>query len=228
MRILVVEDEPDIASFLKKGLEENGYEVMLAYDGEIALRLAMNDPFDMILLDIILPKINGIEVCKKLRQEIGFTNPIIMLTALGSTDDIVDGLNTGADDYLVKPIKFRELLARVNAQSRRLDNNSNELNLQISDLILDMKTKEVTRNNQRIKLTAKEFNLLAYLLRNKGRVVSRVDILENVWEVNFDLGTNVIDVYINYLRKKIDKDFEEKLLHTVVGMGYVLKEESGI
>lgn len=228
MRILVVEDEPDIASFLKKGLEENGYEVMLAYDGEIALRLAMNDPFDMILLDIILPKINGIEVCKKLRQEIGFTNPIIMLTALGSTDDIVDGLNTGADDYLVKPIKFRELLARVNAQSRRLDNNSNELNLQISDLILDMKTKEVTRNNQRIKLTAKEFNLLAYLLRNKGRVVSRVDILENVWEVNFDLGTNVIDVYINYLRKKIDKDFDEKLLHTVVGMGYVLKEESGI
>ena len=188
----------------------------------------MNDPFDMILLDIILPKINGIEVCKKLHQEIGFTNPIIMLTALGSTDDIVDGLNTGADDYLVKPIKFRELLARVNAQSRRLDNNSNELNLQISDLILDMKTKEVTRNNQRIKLTAKEFNLLAYLLRNKGRVVSRVDILENVWEVNFDLGTNVIDVYINYLRKKIDKDFEEKLLHTVVGMGYVLKEESGI
>jgi len=228
MRILVVEDEPDIASFLKKGLEENGYEVMLAYDGEIALRLAMNEPFDMILLDIILPKINGIEVCKKLRQEIGFTNPIIMLTALGSTDDIVDGLNTGADDYLVKPIKFRELLARVNAQSRRLDNNSNELNLQISDLILDMKTKEVTRNNQRIKLTAKEFNLLAYLLRNKGRVVSRVDILENVWEVNFDLGTNVIDVYINYLRKKIDKDFEEKLLHTVVGMGYVLKEESSI
>lgn len=225
MRILVVEDEPDIASFLKKGLEENGFEVMIAYDGEIALRLVMNNPYDMILLDVILPKVNGIEVCQKLRQEIGFTKPIIMLTALGSTDDVVDGLNIGADDYLVKPIKFRELLARVNAHSRRVNSKSNENILELGDLELDMNTKEVKRDSKVIKLTAKEFNLLAYLLKNKGRVVSRVDILENVWEVNFDLGTNVIDVYINYLRKKIDKDFEEKLLHTVVGMGYVLKRD---
>jgi len=225
MRILVVEDEQGIASFLKKGLEENGHQVMVVYDGEMALRLVMNDPFDLILLDVILPKMNGIEVCKKLRKDLDFTNPIIMLTALGSTDDIVDGLNIGADDYLVKPIKFRELLARVNAQSRRLENNSSAAFLQIADLVMDTNKKEVTRNNQPIKLTAKEFNLLAYLLKNKGRVVSRVDILENVWEVNFDLGTNVIDVYINYLRNKIDKDFDHKLLHTVIGMGYVVKED---
>jgi DNA-binding response OmpR family regulator len=224
MRILVVEDEPDIASFLKKGLEENGNEVMVAFDGEIALRLVMNNPYDMILLDVILPKVNGIEVCRKLRQEIGFSHPIIMLTALGATDDIVDGLNIGADDYLVKPIKFRELLARVNALSRRIDASPRNQILSLSDLELDMNTKEVRRGGTLIQLTAKEFNLLAYLLKNKGRVVSRVDILENVWEVDFDLGTNVIDVYVNYLRKKIDKDFSEKLIHTVVGMGYVLKQ----
>lgn len=226
MRILVVEDEPDIASFLKKGLEENGYEVMVAYDGEIALRLVMNDPFDMVLLDIILPKINGTEVCKKLRQELHFTQPIIMLTALGSTDDIVSGLDIGADDYLVKPIKFRELLARVKAHSRRIDTHTNDYNIQLADLEVNLTTKEVKRDGQPIKLTAKEFNLLTYLLKNKGRVVSRVDILENVWEVNFDIGTNVIDVYINYLRNKIDKGFNNKLLHTVVGMGYVMKQES--
>jgi len=225
MRILVVEDEPDIASFLKKGLEENGFEVMVAYDGELALRLVMNNPYDIILLDVILPKVNGIEVCKKLRREIHFTKPIIMLTALGSTDDVIDGLNIGADDYLVKPIKFRELLARVNAHSRRLNAKPNENFLEISDLVLDLNTKEVKRGGKLIKLTAKEFNLLAFLMKNEGRVLSRVDILENVWEVNFDLGTNVIDVYINYLRKKIDKDFEEKLLHTVVGMGYILKRD---
>ena len=226
MRILVVEDEPDIASFLKKGLEENGYEVMVAYDGEIALRLLMNDPFDMVLLDIILPKINGTEVCKKLRQELHFTKPIIMLTALGSTDDIVSGLDIGADDYLVKPIKFRELLARVKAHSRRMETKSNDSNIQLAGLEVNLTTKEVKRDGQPIKLTAKEFNLLTYLLKNKGRVVSRVDILENVWEVNFDIGTNVIDVYINYLRNKIDKGFNQKLLHTVVGMGYVMKQES--
>lgn len=225
MRVLVVEDEPDIASFLKKGLEENGYEVMVAYDGEIALRLVQNDPYDIILLDLILPKINGIDVCKKLRNDLGFANPIIMLTALGSTDDVVHGLDIGADDYLVKPIKFRELLARMTAHARRSDGNVNTSTLQLGDLTVDTSKKEVTRAGQKIQLTAKEFNLLLYLLKNKGRVVSRVDILENVWDVHFDLGTNVIDVYINYLRKKIDKEFDEKLLHTVVGMGYVLKSE---
>lgn len=224
MKLLIIEDEQDIAAFLKKGLEENGHETQLAYDGEMGLRLAANVPYDVILLDIILPKLNGLEVCQKLRQELGFTNPIIMLTALGATDDVVDGLNIGADDYLVKPIKFKELLARLMALNRRKDFSVTNNVLQVGDLILNQDTKEVHREGELISLTAKEFNLLAYLMRNKGRVLSRIDILENVWEINFDLGTNVIDVYMNYLRKKVDKQFETKLLHTVVGMGYVIKE----
>jgi len=224
MKLLIIEDEQDIASFLKKGLEENGHETQLAYDGEMGLRLAASYPYDVILLDIILPKINGLEVCKKLRQDLGFTNPILMLTALGATDDVVEGLNIGADDYLVKPIKFKELLARLMALNRRKDFSISNNVLQVGDLILNQDTKEVSREGELISLTAKEFNLLAYLMRNKGRVLSRIDILENVWEINFDLGTNVIDVYMNYLRKKVDKHFETKLLHTVVGMGYVIKE----
>jgi DNA-binding response OmpR family regulator len=224
MKLLIIEDEQDIAAFLKKGLEENGHEAQLAYDGEMGLRLAASVPYDLILLDIILPKINGLEVCKKLRQELGFTNPILMLTALGATDDVVDGLNIGADDYLVKPIKFKELLARLMALNRRKEFSVSNNVLQVGDLILNQDTKEVNRAGDLINLTAKEFNLLAYLMRNKGRVLSRIDILENVWEINFDLGTNVIDVYMNYLRKKVDKQFETKLLHTVVGMGYVIKE----
>lgn len=226
MKILVVEDEPDIASFLKKGLEENGHEAIIAYDGRMALKLAMDVDFDLILLDVIIPEINGIEVCLKLRQDLDFKKAIIMLTALGTTDDVVEGLNNGADDYLVKPVKFRELLARVSALHRRYDSqpSSNQV-LTLNDLSVDLDKKEVKRAGQLLKLTAKEFNLLTYLLRNKGRVLSRVDILENVWEVNFDLGTNVIDVYMNYLRNKVDKGFDTKLLHTVVGMGYVIKEE---
>lgn len=224
MKLLIVEDEQDIAAFLKKGLEENGHETQIAFDGEMGLRLAMNIPFDLILLDIILPKINGLEVCKKLRTELNFENPIIMMTALGSTDDIVEGLNVGADDYLVKPIKFKELLARLNALNRRKDYSANSKILEIGELSLNQDSKEVKYGAELINLTAKEFNFLAYLLKNKGRVMSRIDILENVWEINFDLGTNVIDVYMNYLRKKIDKRFNIKLIHTVVGMGYVIKE----
>lgn len=224
MKLLIVEDEQDIAAFLKKGLEENGHETQIAFDGEMGLRLAMNIPFDLILLDIILPKINGLEVCKKLRTELNFENPIIMMTALGSTHDIVEGLNVGADDYLVKPIKFKELLARLNALNRRKDYSANSKILEIGELSLNQDSKEVKYGSDLINLTAKEFNFLAYLLKNKGRVMSRIDILENVWEINFDLGTNVIDVYMNYLRKKIDKRFNIKLIHTVVGMGYVIKE----
>ncbi len=224
MTILIIEDEQDIAAFLKKGLEENGHRAQLAFDGEMGLRLAASVPFDLILLDVILPKMNGLEVCEKLRNDLSFTNPILMLTALGATDDIVDGLNIGADDYLVKPIKFKELLARLNALGRRQDLSSVNTILQVGDLILDQGSKEVKVDGELVNLTAKEFNLLAYLVRNKGRVLSRVDILENVWEINFDMGTNVIDVYMNYLRKKIDKRFGIKLLHTVVGMGYVVKE----
>jgi DNA-binding response OmpR family regulator len=179
----------------------------------------------LVLLDIILPKLNGLEVLKKMRNELQFTNPIIMLTALGATDDIVEGLNSGADDYLVKPIKFKELLARIQALSRRKDYEGSSDNLRVADLILNNSSKQVFRDENEILLTAKEFNFLYYLMRNKGRVLSRVDILENVWEINFDLGTNVIDVYMNYLRKKIDKNYDTKLLHTVVGMGYVIKEK---
>lgn len=225
MKILIVEDEQDIAAFLKKGLEENGHEIHVAYDGEMGLRLAANMVFDTILLDIILPKINGLEVCRKLRQELDYSKTIIMLTALGATDDVVDGLNTGADDYLVKPIKFKELLARLNASNRRNNFSNGTTKFEVGDLVLNQDSKEVHFKNELISLTAKEFNLLAYLMQNKGRVLSRVDILEAVWEINFDLGTNVIDVYMNYLRKKIDKTFNVKLLHTVVGMGYVIKED---
>jgi two-component system copper resistance phosphate regulon response regulator CusR len=225
MKLLIVEDEHDIASFLKKGLEENGHETHLAFDGEMGLRLAANVPFDVILLDIILPKINGLEVCKKLRNELGYTKPIIMLTALGATDDIVEGLNIGADDYLVKPIKFKELLARLKALNRRSELSTSSNLLEVGELTLNHDSKEVKYGDELVNLTAREFNLLAYLMRNKGRVLSRIDILENVWEVNFDLGTNVIDVYMNYLRKKIDKRFGVKLVQTVVGMGYVIKEE---
>ena len=225
MKILIVEDEAEIASFLKKGLEENGHEAVVAYDGKMALKLAMDIDFDLILLDVIIPHYSGLEVCKKLRDELEYEKAIIMLTALGTTDDVVEGLDNGADDYLVKPVKFRELMARVSALQRRMNNSKKTTKkLMLGDLQVDLDRKEVIRAGKSLKLTAKEFNLLTYLMRNQGRVMSRVDILENVWEVNFDLGTNVIDVYINYLRKKIDKGFDQKLLHTVVGMGYVLKE----
>ena len=223
MNILLVEDEPEISNFLKKGLEENGHKTYQAYDGETALKSALNFDLDLVILDVMIPKMNGIEVCQKLREDLKFEKPIIMLTALGSTDDVVNGLDVGADDYLVKPVKFKELLARVNAQGRR-GNYSNTGNvLSISDLQVNLDKKEVVRDGQVIQLTAKEFNLLVYLLKNKNKVLSRIDILENVWEINFDLGTNVIDVYINYLRNKVDRGFSEKLIHTVVGMGYVLK-----
>lgn len=224
MKILVIEDEQSVSSFIRKGLEEQGYEVTAAFDGNMGLRAAFGQKFDLIILDIILPGINGLEVCRKLREEGETTVPILMLTALGATDDVVTGLDAGADDYLKKPFKFKELLARVRAITRRKTLSIATKQLQVADLQMDLDRKIVSRGNKAVKLTAKEFNLLEYLIRNKGRVVSRVDILENVWEVNFDLGTNVIDVYVNYLRNKIDKNYSPKLIHTVVGMGYVLKE----
>lgn len=224
MKILVIEDEQSVSSFIRKGLEEQGYEVTQAFDGSTGLRAAVQHRFDLIILDLILPGINGIEVCKKLREGGETAVPILMLTALGATEDIVAGLDAGADDYLAKPFKFKELLARVRALTRRKSLSTATKQLQVADLEVDLDRKAVSRGDKPIKLTAKEFNLLEYLIRNKGRVVSRVDILENVWEVNFDMGTNVIDVYVSYLRNKIDKNFSPKLIHTVVGMGYVLKE----
>ena len=223
MKILVVEDEPKVSTFIKKGLEEQAYEVDVAYDGFFGKKLALENEYDLIILDVILPQQNGLEVCKAIRQHKP-TVSILMLTALGSTDDKILGLDSGADDYLVKPFVFKELLARIRALTRRTYDAPNNEILKIADLELNLSRKTVTRSNIPISLTAREFSLLHYLLRNKERVVSRVDIIEQVWETSFDTGSNVIDVYINFLRKKIDKDFNPKLIHTLVGMGYVMKE----
>jgi two-component system, OmpR family, copper resistance phosphate regulon response regulator CusR len=221
MKILLIEDEPKVAGFIKKGLEEQNHKVYAAYDGEEGKALALSEDFEMVILDLNLPKLNGIEVCKAIRIK-NHSLPVLMLTALGTLKNKVDGLDSGADDYLVKPFEFAELLARVRALSRRNNNVKTDV-YTIADLELDTGTKIVRRNGMRIDLTAKEFDLLEYLLKNKSKVVSRMGIAENVWDVSFDTGTNIIDVYINYLRKKIDKDFELKLIHTLVGKGYVLK-----
>jgi two-component system, OmpR family, copper resistance phosphate regulon response regulator CusR len=223
MKILIVEDEPKVASFLRKGLTEQGYEVDLAYDGTFGVKLALEHEFDLVILDVILPGINGMEVCRQIRESKNNLS-ILMLTALGSTDDKINGLDSGADDYLVKPFEFQELLARIRALNRRSHEGPKGEVLRIADLEMDLMKKAVTRSGVHISLTAREFGLLQYLMRNKGRVVSRVDIIEHVWETSFDTGSNVIDVYINFLRKKIDKDFPTKLIHTLVGMGYVIKE----
>ncbi|MCA8829561.1 response regulator transcription factor [Hymenobacter pini] len=225
MKILLVEDEPKVASFLHQGLTEQHHTVDLAADGVLGLRLAQTNPYDLIILDTLLPGLSGLEVCRQVRtQDTGV--PILMLTALGETDDKIRGLDAGADDYLVKPFAFQELLARIRALTRRRhESPSAEAVLRLADLTLDPGRKVVQRAGQTIQLTAREFALLEYLLRNQNRVVSRVDILEHVWETSFDTGSNVIDVYINFLRKKLDKDFTPKLIHTLVGMGYVMKEE---
>ena len=224
MKILLVEDEAAVSAFIKRGLEEQGHNLTQAFDGITGLNLAKQNDYDLIILDVVMPKMNGIELCNKLRSEVGIDASILMLTALGTTDDIVLGLETGADDYLTKPFKFKELLARINALSRRKSDTKNSKTLTVADLLLNTETKEVYRNNKEIKLTAREFKFLEYLLKNKNRVVSRTDILENVWEVEYDLGTNVIDVYINYLRKKIEVGFSSKLITTIIGMGYIIKE----
>ena len=226
MKILLVEDEPKVAAFLQKGLTEQAHTVELAADGMLGLRLGLANRYDLIILDQLLPGLGGLDVCRRLRTA-NTAVPILMLTALGETDDKIRGLDAGADDYLVKPFAFQELLARIRALTRRRQEAPAGLDeLRLADLILDPDAKLVQRGGQAIQLTAREFALLEYLLRNKNRVVSRVDILEQVWETNFDTGSNVIDVYINFLRKKIDKDFSPKLIHTLVGMGYTMKEDA--
>jgi two-component system, OmpR family, copper resistance phosphate regulon response regulator CusR len=224
MNILIVEDEPKVAAFIKKGVEENGDTVETAFDGMAGRQLALEKYFDLIILDVMLPKLNGIELCrdiKKFRPDAG----IIMLTALGSTDDKVTGLNSGADDYLEKPFHFKELLARIRAIKRRNHNLGEDKTYKIADLEMDMQAKTVKRSGSLIKLTAKEFNLLELFLKNQGKVLTRGDIAEKVWQIDFDTGTNIIDVYVNYLRNKIDKNHSPKLIHTQVGMGYVMREE---
>lgn len=223
MKILIIEDEVKTVQSIKQGLEEHQWEVDIAYDGAIGLHLAMRSPYDLIISDIILPGLNGLDLCRKLR-EANISTPILMLTALSTTDDKIIGLDAGADDYLVKPFEFRELMARIRALTRRNSGTIQTANLlKFADLELNPDTKQVVRAGKEITLTAKEFQLLEYFLRNQGRVISKVELAERLWDITFDTGTNVIEVYINFLRKKIDKDFEPKLLHTQIGMGYVVK-----
>jgi DNA-binding response OmpR family regulator len=223
MKILVIEDEAKTLQLIKQGLEEQQWEVDVAYDGLIGLQLATRNNYTLIISDIILPGISGLELCRELRAK-GVVSPIILLTALSTTDDKIIGLDAGADDYLTKPFEFRELMARIRALTRRnIGSIQTENLLKIADLEIDLDAKTVTRNGIEITLTAKEFLLLEYFVRHQGRVISKVELAEKIWDITFDTGTNVIEVYINFLRKKIDKDFEPKLLHTQIGMGYVLK-----
>lgn len=226
-RILLVDDEVSVVNFITKGLAEDNYEVSVAFDGQSGIKMALEASFDLIILDIMLPDRNGLEVCKEIRAN-QIQTPILFLTALGAAENVVLGLDTGGDDYLVKPFKFIEFNARIKALLRRsgpLDTLNLPHNIySIADLKLDDDAKTVERNGQFISLTATEYRLLLALIKNKGRVLSRVDLLESAWDINFNLGTNVVDVYINYLRKKIDAEANNKLIHTVVGMGYVLKE----
>lgn len=223
--ILFVEDEPKVAASVKKGLEENGFEVSLAPDGAVGSYLAESRKFDLILLDINLPHISGYEVCRKVRAK-DRSVPVIMLTAREAIEHKILGFDAGADDYIVKPFDFRELLARIRVflKRRPMDNaEEEELFLRLADLQMNLAEKTVARSGTPISLTAKEFALLEFLLRRNGRVASRAEIVENVWDINFDTGTNVVDVYINFLRKKVDKNFEPKLIHTKPGMGYFMK-----
>jgi len=226
INILIIEDEKKIADSLKQGLTENGFFVQVAYDGMVGLRLFKHGIFGLVILDINLPGMNGYELCKAIR-DIDPKVPVMMLTAMSAVEDKIEGFEAGADDYILKPFDFRELLVRVRALLKRIHTTvPTGIQLKAGDLVMNLDTKEVTRDDKMIQLTAKEFQLLEYLLRNKNRVLSRADIALNVWDIDFDSGTNVIDVYVNYLRKKIDKNFETALIHTQVGMGYVLKDKS--
>jgi DNA-binding response OmpR family regulator len=224
VKILIIEDEPKVVAFLKKGLEEQGFEISFAYDGQLGERLATRKDLDMIILDVIIPQVNGIELCRRIREK-NEQIPILMLTALGTTEDKVSGFDAGADDYLVKPFEFRELLARIKALTKRSSNViQSSHTLRVADLEIDLNRKNAKRAGKTIELTAKEFSLLEYLMRNAGRVVSRTDISEKVWDITFNTGTNVVDVYVNILRKKIEKGFDSKLIHTRIGMGYIFEE----
>jgi len=223
MRILIVEDERKVATFIKMGLEENSYIAEIANDGLTAEKMAQTSRYDLYILDIIIPGINGIELCKRLKNA-NPNIPVLMLTALGTTDDKITGFDAGANDYLVKPFEFRELLARVKVLLKKPEVTVSATDLLIvGDLELDLERKTARRSGAQIELTAKEFSLLEYFMRNPGRVLSRIDIAEKVWDIKFDFGTNVVDVYVNFLRKKIDKGHDKKLIHTRVGFGYVFE-----
>lgn len=222
MKILIVEDEKKVASFIKRGLEDDSYQVTLSYDGIDGLKRANSGEFDLIILDCMLPKKDGLTVLHELR-EAGNQIPVLLLTAKAETEDIVTGLDAGADDYLAKPFAFAELQARVRALIRRSEQDRGA-EIRFADLRLDPVNHKVWRGQVEIVLTAKEYNLLAYMVRNAGNVLTRANIADNCWEYPFETFTNIIDVYINYLRKKVDGKFPTKLIHTVRGQGYILKE----
>lgn len=230
-KIILIEDESSVVSFIKKGLQELEFDVSVAFDGTTGIRLVDQNDFDLIILDIMLPDTNGLEVCKEIRKK-NKTVPILFLTALDSSENIVLGLESGGDDYLVKPFKFIELVARIKSLLRRSGHSSETDNTEtdhtntyhFSDLTVNDYSKKVTRGGAEISLTSTEYKLLLYFLNNPEKVISRAEILEAVWGVNYELGTNVVDVYVNYLRKKMDNSDDSKLIHTVIGMGYVLKK----
>lgn len=230
-QILLVEDENSVVTFIKTGLTEEGYEVSVALNGNSGLEMALAFKYDLIILDIMLPDKSGLEVCTEIRKQKTET-PILFLTALGAAENVAFGLNAGADDYLVKPFKFIELNARINALLRRNNNvhtikpARQEAVYAMADLVVDDEAKTVKRNGVEISLTATEYRLLLVLIKNKGKVLSRIELLESAWDINFNMGTNVVDVYINYLRKKVDAETNNKLIQTVIGMGYVLKEKN--
>jgi DNA-binding response OmpR family regulator len=224
-KILIIEDEKKVASFISKGLEEEGFETDIAYDGLIGKKKAISQKYDFIILDLNIPHINGFEICKEVRKQ-DTSTPILMLTALGTTKDKLEGFNAGIDDYLLKPFEFKELLARIKVFLRRTSNTIHQNGvLKIADLEMNPETKMVMRSGKNINLTSKEYQLLEFFLKNKNKIISRVEIAEKVWNINFDTGTNIIDVYINFLRNKVDKGFQNKLIHTKIGMGFILKEE---
>ena len=229
MKILIVEDEVNVSEVLKRGLTEGGYETDTAFDGKQGLTMAQGGNYDLIILDVNLPLMNGLDVCKEIRKKDEQT-AVLMLTALSMSDDVVAGLEAGADDYLAKPFRFNELYARIKALTRRRkivypspQGNDSEQHFELADLEIDFDGREVKRAGKLIQLTAREYALLEYLAKNQGKVRSRLQIAEAVWSLDFETGTNFIDVYINYLRNKIDKPYDKKLVHTVTGFGYVLK-----
>lgn len=228
MKILIVEDEQNISSFIQRGLSISGFQTEICNDGLQAWEKVKASSFDLIIADIVMPYMSGLELCRAYRESFGFSTPIILLTALSTTDDIVKGLDAGADDYLTKPFKLAELEARINALLRRsksrIEVHSDTL-LQFSDLTLNTENKQAIRSERIIVLTAKEYLLLEYFMKNPNRVLSRQTILENVWDINFNTNTNIVDVYVNYIRNKIQPMGTNKLIHTVVGLGYILKEE---
>jgi len=225
MNLLVIEDERKTADALKMGLEENGYSVDVAYEGMEGLALLKTNKYQLVISDIIMPKLNGISLCRQIRAYQS-NIPVLLLTALDSKDDIINGLDAGADDYLTKPFDFRELLDRIRVLTKRMDQGAiSSLPLQFADIVINPKNKAVTRSGTAVELTAKEFKLLEYFLRKPNAVISRADLARDIWNIDFNTGTNIVEVYINYLRNKIDKPFAKKLIHNIHGVGYILKEQ---